>query len=196
MPGSQDQHVDDVERLRLTAGGDRDAFAAVVARHQDSVYRLARILTRNAAAAEDVLQQTFLSAWQSAHQFRADASVRTWLLTIARHAALRQRERRAREPIDDTPIEQLGARAGWGGPDPEALAIAAQDRIRVAAALATLTAEDREILTLRDMEDMPGDEAAALLELSVAAMKSRLHRARLRLAAALRMEAPHAKHND
>jgi RNA polymerase sigma-70 factor, ECF subfamily len=194
--GSQDEHVDDAARLRLAAGGDREAFAAVVARHQDSVYRLARILTRNTAAAEDVLQQTFLSAWQAAHQFRGDASVRTWLLTIARHAAQRQREHRAREPLDDTPIEHLGARAGWGGPDPEALAMASQDRERVAAALASLAADDREILTLRDLEDLPGDETAALLGMSLAAMKSRLHRARLKLAAALRTEGTHGHTDD
>ena len=184
----EDERVDDGEALRRTAAGDREAFALVVARHQASVFRLAEILTRDRSAAEDLLQQTFLSAWQAAAQFRADASVRTWLLTIARHAAFRHQERRAREPVDAAPpetLDELGVRAGWGGPDPEALAIAAQDRDRVSAALASLAPEDREILTLRDLEDVSGDDAAALLGLSRAAMKSRLHRARMKLAAAL-----------
>jgi RNA polymerase sigma-70 factor (ECF subfamily) len=193
VPGSEAERLDDIALLRLTAGGDRDAFAIVVARHQASVFRLARVLTRDAAAAEDVLQQTFLSAWQAASQFRGDASARTWLLTIARHAAQRHGEKRAREPIDDTPIDELGLRAGWGGPSPEALAIAAQDRDRVAAAFAQLDADDRDILTLRDLEDVSGPDAAASLGISLAAMKSRLHRARLKLAAALNSpEAPHA----
>lgn len=193
MPGIEEERLDDARLLRLTASGDRDAFAAVVARHQASVFRLARILTRDQSSAEDVLQQTFLSAWQHAGQYRADASARTWLLTIARHAAQRYREKREREPIDATPLEELGIRAGWGGANPEALAIAAQDRDRVAAAFASLDDGDREILTLRDLEDVAGADVAECLGLSLSAMKSRLHRARLHLAAALNtMEATHA----
>ena len=56
---------------------DREAFEAQVVRHQASVFRLARLLTRSQDDAEDVLQQTFLSAWRSRAQFRAEASVRT-----------------------------------------------------------------------------------------------------------------------
>lgn len=184
--------ADDAALLARTAAGDRDAFDAIVAGHSASVYRLARALTRDPAAAEDVLQQTFLSAWQAAPQFRGEASVRTWLLTIARHAAQRHRERAAREPVDDTPLEALGIRAGWGGPSPETLLLAAESRDRVAAALASLDADDREVLTLRDLEDVPGETTARLLGLSLAAMKSRLHRARLKLAAALTKESSHA----
>ena len=188
MPDAQDEGLIDLELARRAAGGDRDAFGTLVARHQASVFRLARLMARTREEAEDVLQQTFLSAWQGAGGFRGESSVRTWLLTIARNSALTRRTRAAREPIDPTPIDELGIRAGWGGPNPEQLALAAEQRDRLAASLATLATDEREILTLRDLEGLPGDEVAVMLGLSVAAMKSRLHRARMALAAAVREE--------
>ena len=192
MSDSKDGSLSDFERLRRSAAGDRDAFDEIVLRHHASVFRLARLLASGMEEAEDVLQQTFLSAWRGAGQFRGEASVRTWLLTIARHAALRMRERRTREPLDETPLDELGMRAGWGAPDPETLAVAAERRGLLAAAFAALSAEDREILTLRDLEGLSGDDAAALLGLSVPAMKSRLHRARLTLAARVKSEVSRA----
>ena len=194
MPDAQDEGLTDIELARRAAGGDREAFTTLVVRHQASVFRLARLMARTREEAEDVLQQTFLSAWQGASGFRGESSVRTWLLTIARHAALTRRTRVAREPIDPTPIDELGIRAGWGGPDPEQLAVAAEQRDRLAVALAALVPDEREILTLRDLEGIPGDEVATMLGLSLAAMKSRLHRARLSLAAAVRGEMTHATH--
>jgi RNA polymerase sigma-70 factor (ECF subfamily) len=175
-----------------SAAGDREAFASLLTRHQASVFRLARHLAGTRDEAEDVLQQTFLSAWQNIAGFRGEASMRTWLLTIARNAAVTRRARVAREPIDATPLDELGIRAGWGGPNPEQLAAAAEQRDRLAAALAGLAADEREVLTLRDLEGLSGDDVAAMLGLTVAAMKSRLHRARLRLAAAVRGATTHA----
>lgn len=178
----------DVVLLARTAAGDRRAFEHFVERHQAAVYRYARTLVGRPEDAEDVLQQTFLAAWRGAAGFRGDASGRTWVLTVARHAAHRYRSRVAPEPADDPSLEELGLRAGWGGPSPERLAMAAEERARVVAALASLAPADREILTLRDLEALSGDETAALLGITVAAMKSRLHRARLALAARLTTE--------
>jgi len=189
---SQDGGLSDVQILRRSAEGDRTAFDEIVRRHHASVFRLARLLVTRAEEAEDVLQQTFLSAWTGASQFRGEASARTWLLTITRHAALRMRERRSREPVDDTPLDELGMQAGWGGPDPEALAVATEHRELLQSAFAALAAEDREILTLRDLEGLSGDETATLLGVSVAAMKSRLHRARMTLAARVKSEVSRA----
>lgn len=192
MPDAQDEALIDLELVRRSADGDREAFGTLVTRHQASIFRLARLMVRTREEAEDVLQQAFLSAWQGAGAFRGESSVRTWLLTIARNSALTRRARVAREPIDPTPIDELGLRAGWGGPNPEQLAVAAEQRDRLAAALAGLAPEEREILTLRDLEGLLGDDVAAMLGLTMAAMKSRLHRARLRLAAAVRGATTHA----
>lgn len=185
-PHLQDGELTDATLLARAAAGEAAAFDTFVGRHQASVFRFARTQVARADAAEDLLQQTFLSAWQAAGDFRGDGSARGWLFTITRHAASRWRERDARAAIDDSPVDQLGLEAGWGGPSPELQAMHREMQARVADALAALAPEDREILTLRDLEGVPGDEAAALLGLGVAAMKSRLHRARLRLAVSLR----------
>lgn len=178
--------------MRAAAAGDRDAFGRLVTRHQARVFRLAQVLVRQPADAEDVLQQAFLSAWRAASQFRGEASVLTWLLTITRNTALTRRARHALEPLDETPLDELGIRAGWGGPNPEELASLAERRDRLAAALARLPSDEREILTLREFDGLSGEETAALLGLSLPAMKSRLHRARLALAPLVREEGAHA----
>jgi RNA polymerase sigma-70 factor, ECF subfamily len=183
--------TDDV-LLARSAGGDRDAFDEIIRRHHGSVFRLARLLAARADHAEDVLQQTFLSAWQGAAGFRGEASARTWLLTITRNTALRARARLAREPLADTPIDELGVQAGWGGPSPEAMAVAAEQRDRLFEAFASLAPDEREILTLRDLEGLSGDEVAGIMGIGVPAMKSRLHRARMRLAARLSSEVSRA----
>lgn len=192
MSDAPDEGLIDLDLTRRSAGGDRDAFGALVIRHQASVYRLARLMVKTREEAEDVLQQTFLAAWRAVGGFRGESSTRTWLLTIARNTSLLRRTHVAREPIDPTPIEELGVRAGWGGPNPEELAVAAEQRDLLVAALAALAPDDREILTLRDLEGLPGIEVAEMLGLSLAAMKSRLHRARLSLAVAVRREGSHA----
>ncbi|MDP3718065.1 MAG: sigma-70 family RNA polymerase sigma factor [Acidobacteriota bacterium] len=192
MSDAQDEGLIDLELARRAGGGDREAFSALVTRHQASVYRLARHVAGTRDEAEDVLQQTFLSAWQGVSRFRGESSVRTWLLTIARNAAVTRRVRAAREPIDATPLDDLGIRAGWGGPNPEQLAVAAEQHGRLVAALAGLAPDEREVLTLRDLEGLSGEDVAAMLGLTTAAMKSRLHRARLRLAEAVRGGTMHA----
>lgn len=172
---------EDAELLRLAAAGDDGAFARFVERHQAGVWRRALTLTDNASDAEDLLQETFLAAWRSAGAFRG-GSARGWLLTIATHAWQRLGKHAARlqQTEDDESLEALALRAGWGSDGD-----AADDRTTaVQQAFARLSADDQRLLTLRDVEEMSGEEVAALLELTLPAMKSRLHRARLRLAAA------------
>ena len=190
MPGEEGE-LTDAALLQRAGQGDRAAFDALVVRHAGSILRLAR--TRVAPAeADDVLQQTFLAAWRGAAGYRGDASVKTWLFTIARHAAARARERGRRAVAADVPLDELGVRAGWGSADPETLAMAAERRGALRAGFDALDPEAREVLTLRDLEGLSGDETAALLGVSLAAMKSRLHRARMTLAARVRGEAGHA----
>lgn len=192
MSGEDNQPLIDRSLAARASAGDREAFTELVVRHQASVFRLAHLLAGSREEAEDVLQQTFLSAWQHMGSFRGDASVRTWLLTIARHEVFARRTKLARERVDPTPIDELGVRAGWGGPSPEQLAMAGEREAIVQAAWTRLDPDDREILTLRDLEGLPGDQAAAVLGIGLAAMKSRLHRARLALAACVREEMGHA----
>ena len=181
--------LEDDDLIARAAAGDRDAFASVVDRHAPAVLRLARAMTHDDAAAEDIAQEAFLSAFRAAATYRRGvASVRTWLFAIARNQA--KRARRTREQpapyVDDGPLMTLGLEAGWGQELPEQALGRAEETERLANALASLGPEDREILVLRDLESLGGDTVAELLGLTLPAMKSRLHRARLRLLAALR----------
>ena len=179
---------DDVELLRRAAAGDHQAFERIVINHEASVYRFVRTLTPDPSRAEDALQDTFLAAWKSAGTFRSDSSVRTWLLAIARHAVDRQFRRRAGEPspADEVSIGTLGAAAGWGRAwNPEEALLRDEESAIVRRALDALSADDRRVLVLRDLEGLDGEEAAAVLGITVGALKSRLHRARLRFTARL-----------
>lgn len=182
----QDDLTSDRDLVAQTAAGDRRAFDCLVERHAAAVLRLATAVTDDPASAEDAMQQTFLSAYRNAASFRAEASVRTWLLTITRNAAYRLRSKQSREDLMEEPLMTLGLQAGWGSDNPEALALAAERRDTLARALESLSSGDREVLILRDIEGLRGPEAAEVLGLGERALKSRLHRARLRLAVALR----------
>ncbi|MCB9744711.1 MAG: RNA polymerase sigma factor [Alphaproteobacteria bacterium] len=184
--------LSDAELLGQVAAGDRAAMGALVERHQAAVYRYTCTLLRTPEAAEDALQQTFIDAMRGAHGWAGRSSVRTWLLTLARNAAYRGARRRAGEPAQHLPLDALGAMAGWGE-DPEQ---ATSDRLEVAAlrrALGALPEEAQEVIVLRDLEGLTGPETAELLGLTLPALKSRLHRARLLLAATLREEVRHAE---
>jgi RNA polymerase sigma-70 factor (ECF subfamily) len=180
------QADDDVDLIGRTAAGDRAAFSQLVARHQRAIYRMARAMTGNDAAAEDVLQETFLAALRGAAGYRGPAPVLAWLRTITRHAVYRLGRRANQVAVPDDTLELLGQAAGWGADDVAVAAERAESHALLRRALAELDPADREILVLRDLEGLPGDEVAATLGLTLPAEKSRLHRARLRLAAGLR----------
>lgn len=186
----------DQDLIAKAAAGDQRAFEMLVKRHAAAVLRLTTAMTGNAASAEDAMQQTFLSAYRSAASFREEASVRTWLLTIARNASHRLHAKQRREDLVEEPLMNLGVGAGWGTENPEALAIAAERRDVLQRALGTLAPADREVLVLRDVYGLRGAEAAKALGIGERALKSRLHRARLRLAVALRASAVSKESND
>lgn len=184
MPGEAQLERAQLERA---AAGDRAAFRALVEAYRGPVFRFVERMTRNRATAEDVLQETFLSLLEHAADFRGEGSPRGWVFSIARNHVRRQLRRRAGEPESHEPLTALGVAAGYDAPlDPETLTRMVEDRRRLERALGALEDADREVLLLRDVEELSGEETAAALQLSLAAMKSRLHRARLRLAAELR----------
>ena len=177
----------DGELLRRSAAGERSAFDEFVARHQGAALRFCRALARGRPGAggdaEDALQEAFVAAWRHAGDFRGDGSARSWLLTIARRQVARAARRPVPEPAGDTEsIERLGVAAGWGRPG---AAVGEETRLGVREAFERLAAADRAVLVLRDLEGLSTDEAAAVLGIGERALKSRLHRARLRLAALL-----------
>jgi RNA polymerase sigma-70 factor, ECF subfamily len=174
----------DDRRLLLAASlGDRSAFERFVEKHESPVFRLLKASAVDEADAEDALQNAFVSAWKGAGSYRGGASARAWILSIARNSLRRSHRRRAGEPSTFESVDELGLQAGWGRED----ALEGMARREVLdRALQSLGAEDREVLVLRELEGFSGDEVADMLGVTLAAMKSRLHRARLRFLSALR----------
>jgi RNA polymerase sigma-70 factor (ECF subfamily) len=153
-------------------------------RHEDSVWRFVRSQSGSQQDAEDIVQETFIAAWRHAASYRATGSVRGWLLTIARNAISHYYRLRVGETAQPEPLDQIALDAGWGARVDDASA--RDDRELLESALGRLAREHREILVLRELEGFSGEETAALLQLTLPAMKSRLHRARLKFVAALR----------
>jgi RNA polymerase sigma-70 factor (ECF subfamily) len=173
--------IPDEDLIRGSARGDRDAFDALVGRHGAAMFRFAARTCGSDAEAADALQEALLAAWRGAASFRGDAAGRTWLYQILVHACRRRRRRRAGEPERHAPLEDALGVAGGSAVDDRVAAReagAAMER-----ALAAMAEEAREVLLLRDVEGLSGADTAAALGLDLAAMKSRLHRARLDLKA-------------
>jgi RNA polymerase sigma-70 factor (ECF subfamily) len=164
-----------------------------VRRHQAAVFRFAMSLTKDNAAAEDALQETFLAAYRGAGRFRDDSSVKTWLMTIARNAVYRQNRRRAGEPADFVALSELGRAAGWGANDGGRFVELLARRDLLDRAMSALSGEDREMLVLRELEGLTLSEAATVTGTTEAAAKTRLHRARLRLMAKIREALDHGR---
>jgi RNA polymerase sigma-70 factor, ECF subfamily len=181
---ADDAKVSDETLIGRTAAGDPSAFDRLVRRHQAAVYRFARAAAPADGDAEEILRETFLAARRAASRHRDETSARPWLLTLARQA-IDRRYPRSRE-ADLTPLRELARAAGWQSGGAGAID---ESGPAVEAAFAALPPEDREILTLCDREYFTVDEAARVTGLSDAAVRTRLHRARLRLLARLREDA-------
>jgi len=153
--------------------------------HLDAAYRFARWLTRSGQEAEDVVQEALLRAFRAFDTLRG-TDVKGWLLAIVRncHAtALRQQQRRGFVPLPSQEEADFGATALAAPPDPEGYSIAEQERRRLTTVLAGLGAEHREVLVLREMEDLSYREIAAVTQLPIGTVMSRLARARAALRA-------------
>lgn len=185
--------ADDGALLRAAVAGDQTAFAQFMRAHQAAVHRYL-VAFAGHGDVDDALQETFINAWRGAATYHGGASARAWLYAIARHVVHHAVRRRVDEPEQFESVEQLAEEAGWGCADERAAGSgsdAGLARELLQTALSRLPREEREVLTLRELDGFSGDETAAILQLSLPAMKSRLHRARIHLAAVVRrLEAP------
>ena len=173
------------------AGGDEAAFEEIVTRYQARVFRLARRLTGSDDDAADVLQETFLQVYRGLAGFRGESRFGTWLYRVATNAALMLRRARSRRPAES--LEAFLPRfdeAGVHAATPAELQVAAQadlliDRKVLAqkalAGIERLPDLYREAFVLRDLEEMTTEEVARILDLEPAAVRQRVHRARLML---------------
>lgn len=182
--------VDDDLVAQLQAG-DPAAFEALVERYGDKIYRLAAGITRNPADAEDVCQEVFLSVLRNIHTFEGRAALGSWLYRIATNAALGKLRGRPSVPLPTWEEELPRFRPDGGhqvpitdwSRNPEESLMEKESRSILQEALATLPPDYRAVVLLRDIDDLPARATAEALGISVAAVKSRLHRARLFLRA-------------
>lgn len=183
MDGMSDAPQPDTPRPDAAAAA---RFRAVMLPHLDAAYGFARWLTRDPVQAQDVAQEAMLRALRYFHAFRGEEA-RPWLLRIVRNtwSDFRTRDFRAGQGANDQPLETIEERAD-DAPTPEQSAIDGDRRRHVAAALAALPAEAREILVLREIEDFSYKHIASVLDLPVGTVMSRLARAREKLAGELR----------
>ena len=172
-----------IERSR---SGDAQAFSRLVGRYEDRIYRLAKhVCVGLSAEADDVYQDTFLTAFKKLKYFRGDSELGTWLYRIASNLCLMRRRKKSSEPfvpLLDRPRDHDDGEAhqfrDWS-PTPEEAANKKELVEKVTGALAKLPMDYRLVLTLRDVEGLSTAETAKILKLSAAAVKSRLHRGRL-----------------
>ena len=191
MPEPATSNTADAELVQRAQAGDLDAFEALTNRYERRVYSLAWRFLQHEQDAEDVTQQTFLSALENLAGFRGEASFSTWLLRIATHAALkiiRKRKGLKTIPLEAPDPESEGfdsvARpefiADWRE-SPEELVYRNEVRRLLDEALGELDAKHRMVFLLRDVEGFSVKETADALGLSEANTKVRLLRARLQL---------------
>lgn len=187
-PAAPSASDDDAALLDAARSGDERALAKLVERHAPSVLRFGLKLCRDEEQARDVMQETLLAAARGLRTYRGESRLSTWLYTIARSFCIKQRTRgdsgKGHESLD-----QLG-----GGDAERALADHAANRLApdealesrelqaiLTQAIRELEPGQREVLVLRDVEGLSAPEVAKVLDVSVDAVKSRLHRARAAL---------------
>ncbi|MEU7281352.1 RNA polymerase sigma factor SigM [Streptomyces sp. NPDC045431] len=171
----------DQELLARHVSGDPDAFGELVRRHRDRLWAVALRTLGDREEAADAVQDALVSAFRSAHTFRGQSAVTTWLHRITVNACLdraRKAASRKTSPVEDTErLEQLL--------EPHESAEAPAERHdlhrELLAALATLPADQRAALVLVDMQGYPVAEAARILDVPTGTVKSRCARGRARL---------------
>jgi RNA polymerase sigma-70 factor, ECF subfamily len=179
--------LSEVELTAAARAGQQDAFAEIVERYSGTVYNLALRLMNDPQEAEDVLQETFISAFRALDRFQGRSQLSTWLYRIAYNTAL-MRLRKRRVPIvslDEPRETEDGERMPRQLVDwttvPDELLLSKEFRGKLNTALASLPESLRSVFVLRDIEGLTTAETAAVLGLTETNAKVRLHRARLAL---------------
>jgi RNA polymerase sigma factor (sigma-70 family) len=158
----------------------RRRFEVLVLPHLDAAYRFARWLSRSPGDADDIVQEAILRAFRGFDALRG-SDVKAWLLTIVRNChftALKQQQRRAFVPLPEEHDAQDGDAMISTAPDPESASIRSDERRTLDRLMSSLPEEHREVLVLREIEEMDYREIAAVTNVPIGTVMSRLARAR------------------
>lgn len=179
--------IEDVELVRRARTGDIEAFEKLLGRHQQRVLRVVLSIVKEPMDAEEVAQEVFLTVFEKIDKFRGDASFTTWLHRVAVNAALMQRRKKKADrsvsldevmpAFDDKGM--IAANVGDWTERAEDPVLQQEARAVIETAVDKLEEIYRTVFTLRDIQGFSTEETAAILDLSIAAVKTRLHRARL-----------------
>lgn len=173
----------DEELVRRAQADDERAFGELVERYETKVYSLGIKMLRNPEDAEDVLQDTFLRAYRGLKSFKGNSTFSTWIYRITANSAL-MRLRKKQLPtvsIEDADEREAPINIADWAPGPVEQLLNEETRQAMNEAIESLPPEFGQVFVLRDVEGLSNAEVAEILDLSVAAVKSRLHRARLKV---------------
>ncbi len=183
----------DEQLIRRFLDGDVSAFAALVRRHEARIYHLCLRILADPDDAADAAQDAFVTALRKLDQFRAEAAFTTWMHRVAVNACYDILRRRKRAPMLRAVANDEAGDLEPGPPHPDhADAVAAG--ADVAAALASVPEEFRVALVLADVQDLPYEEIAKVLDVPLGTVKSRVHRGRIALARVLRPSVGEPRH--
>ena len=183
---TESQTPSDSELVAMAKAGDKDAFGLLVERHESKIYGLCLKMLGNPEDAEDVLQEVFLKAFQGLPGFREEARFSTWLYRIAHNACLMRIRKKKLETVSlDRPLDVEEGHiqrdiTDWST-DPRADVMSEELSSVLTRHINELSPDNRIVFVLRDVHGLSTDDTASVLGLSVPAVKSRLHRARLYL---------------
>jgi RNA polymerase sigma-70 factor (ECF subfamily) len=184
---SQSTTQDEGDLVERAQRGDTSAFTELVSRYERRIFRLAKNITQSDEDAEDVLQESFLKAYQHLGGFQGQSKFYTWIVRIAVNEALMKlRKRKTDKTVSldetiDTGEENVVREIAVWEDNPEQRYSQREIRELLDKAIMSLRPAFRAVFVLRDVEDLSTEETAAVLDLSVPAVKSRLLRARLQL---------------
>ena len=178
---------DEAQMIAKILAGDSKLFHELIRPYERRVYVMALSFLHNEADAEDAAQEAFLKAYRNLSSFRGEAKFGTWLVSITLNEArsrIRSRDRIKMESLDEPPDDQgpntPALLRDWKEIPSEALE-RKEIRLLLQRAITALPLIYREVFQLRDIEQLSVNEAAAALGISIAAVKVRLHRARMML---------------
>jgi RNA polymerase sigma-70 factor (ECF subfamily) len=173
----------DEELLTAARQGDAAALEALLVRYQPHLYRFGLRMCGNEEDAADVAQESLISMARSLRDFRGESSVSSWLYTIARRFCIKKRRRSKFAPSREDSLDALettaAERVADPAPNPEQTTTNRELARALTRAIDALDPPQREVLVLRDVEGLSAPEVAKVLAISVDAVKSRLHRARV-----------------
>jgi len=176
--------LDDTPLVQMALAGQSECFGELMHRHTKMVRARVMSIVPNSSDVDDVVQEVFFKAWRALPKFRGDSTLRTWLNSIATHEALMLWRRERRQRLYETPEECDTVE--WHGDSADKMVIRDEAARAIRGAIVKLPVKYREVVMLRDIEEVSEAATAQRLKSTLPAVKTRLHRGRLKLAAALR----------